>query len=158
MNSEEQASNDQVFLLKEALISANDFYAEYNKDITFVTMASPLREKSYSFALKVVECVKFLQSNREFVLSKQLLRSGTSIGALIREAQFGQSRADFVNKLSIDLKEANETYYWLSLLKDTGHLRCYDESSNIYSSCNELISMLVASVKTAKSGTGPSPY
>ena len=110
---------------------------------------SVLRNKSYEFAIQIVELSQGLQDRKEFVLSKQILRSGTAIGALIRESEFGQSKADFVHKLSISLKEANETEYWLSILKDTGYL-----SSELYEklqfSCKELISMLVASVKTAK--------
>lgn len=76
-----------------------------------------LQNKSYSFAIRIVKLSQFLQEEkREFVLTKQILRSGTSIGALIREAEFGQSKADFINKMSIALKEANETQYWLSLI------------------------------------------
>ena len=79
-----------------------------------------LRTKSYEFAIRVVKLNRYLSiEQREFVLSKQVLRSGTSIGAMVRESEFGQSKADFINKLSVALKEANETEYWLSLLKDT---------------------------------------
>ncbi len=75
----------------------------------------PLKDKSYQFAIRVVKLSQYLQRDKnEYVLSKQVLRSGTAIGALIREAEFGQSKADFVNKMSISLKEANETEYWLS--------------------------------------------
>ena len=82
-------------------------------------------------------------------MSKQLLRSGTAVGALVREAEFGQSKADFRSKLSIALKEANETDYWLSLLKDTGYLEeiRYQELDML---CKELIRILIASVKTSK--------
>jgi four helix bundle protein len=80
---------------------------------------SILKEKSYLFAIGVVKLNQHLCTEKnEYVLSKQLLRSGTAIGALIREAEFGQSRADFRSKMSIPLKEANETDYWLNLLKD----------------------------------------
>ncbi|MFN0138932.1 MAG: four helix bundle protein [Pyrinomonadaceae bacterium] len=109
---------------------------------------SILRDKSYAFAIRIVELNRFLCSNKkEYVLSKQLLRSGTAIGALIREAEFGQSRADFRNKMNIALKEANETHYWLSLLKDTNHI---DQKGfeSISQDCMELIKMLVATVKT----------
>lgn len=110
----------------------------------------PLREKSYGFAIRIVKLAQSLQKNhREYVLSRQVLRSGTSIGALIREAQFGQSRADFANKMAIALKEANETEYWLSLLKDT-ELISADEFSTLHPACRELIAMLVATVKTTK--------
>jgi four helix bundle protein len=82
-------------------------------------------------------------------LSKQILRSGTAIGDLIREAEFGQSKADFTNKMSIALKEANETDYWLNLLKDTGYLN-EKMFQSISEDCVELIKMLVSTVKTSK--------
>ena len=76
-----------------------------------------LREKSYQLALKIVDLQKSLSERNEYILSKQILRSGTSIGALVRESEYAQSKADFVHKLSIALKEANETEYWISLLR-----------------------------------------
>ena len=86
-----------------------------------------LKDKSYTFAIHIVKLSLFLQSEkREFVLSKQVLRSGTAIGAMIREAEFGQSKADFISKMSISLKEANETEYWLNILKDTGYMILYN--------------------------------
>jgi four helix bundle protein len=90
------------------------------------------------------------QDKKEFVLSKQILRSGTAIGALIREAEFGQSKADFTSKMSISLKEANETEYWLSSLKDTDFIN-EKQFVNLQSDCKELIAMLVSTVKTLKS-------
>jgi len=111
-----------------------------------------LGDKSYEFAIQVVKLARLLQEDRkEYVLSKQLLRSGTSIGALIREAEFAQSRADFANKMSIALKEANETEYWLSLLKDTGMISA-DRFSQLHPPCRELVKMLAATVKTTKRG------
>ena len=107
-----------------------------------------LREKSYAFAIRIVRLNQYLcDEKREYTLSRQMLRSGTAIGALIREAEFGQSRADFRNKMSIALKEANETVYWLNLLKDTDYLteRMFDSMSD---DCLELVKMLVATVKT----------
>ena len=84
---------------------------------------NPLKDKSYRFAIPIVKLSQYLQGEKkEFVLSKQVLRSGTAIGALILEAEFGQSKADFTNKMSISLKEANETDYWLSLLKDSEYI------------------------------------
>ncbi len=111
---------------------------------------SILKTKSYKFAIRIVKLYQFLiKEKKEFVLSKQVLRSGTAIGALIREAEFGQSRADFINKMNIALKEANETIYWLEILKDTGYI---DEKpfQSLYADCEELIKMLVSTVKTAK--------
>ena len=111
---------------------------------------SVLRDKSYLFAIRIVKLSRILQTEmKEYVLSKQVMRSGTAIGALIREAEFGQSKPDFINKLSIALKEANETEYWLLLLKDTNFI---DEISykSIADDCSELIKMLVSSIITAK--------
>jgi len=106
--------------------------------------------KSYAFALRIIKLYKHLINNeKEYVLSKQILRSGTSIGALIKEAEHAQSKADFINKMNIALKEANETEYWLMLLKDSDYL---DEKS--FSSLDmdsaELIKLLVSIVKTSK--------
>ncbi len=112
---------------------------------------SPLVGKSYLFAVSIVRLVQTLQTDkREFILSKQLLRSGTSIGALIREAEFAQSDLDFIHKLSISLKEANETNYWLDLLHDTTYLSD-DEFKEIKYKSDELVRLLVASIKTLKS-------
>ena len=111
---------------------------------------STLHAKSYAFALRIIGLAKFLREQKQdFVLSKQILRSGTSIGALVRESEFAQSQADFINKLSVSLKEANETDYWLSLLKDTGYI---DEKSflSMEEDCGELIALLVSSIKTVK--------
>ncbi|GHT58528.1 hypothetical protein AGMMS50239_03260 [Bacteroidia bacterium] len=111
---------------------------------------SILREKSYLFAVRIVRLSQYLQQQKkEFILNKQILRSGTAIGALVREAEYAQSNADFIGKLSISLKEANETDYWLLLLKDTEYLdlKLYD---SLHQDCDELVSMLVSSVKTTK--------
>jgi four helix bundle protein len=109
-----------------------------------------LRDKSYDFAIQIVKLCQNLQvDKKEYILSKQLLKCGTAIGALIREAEFAQSKADFVNKMSIALKEANETKYWHSILKDTNNLDI-KTFENLYYICNELIAMLVSSIKTAK--------
>ncbi len=109
-----------------------------------------IMDKSYAFALRIIKAYKFLNmEQREFVLSKQLLRSGTSIGALVKESEHAQSKADFINKINIALKEANETEYWLMLLKDSDF---FDEKSfqSINSDCQELISLLVSIIKTSK--------
>ncbi len=109
-----------------------------------------LRNKSYSFAIRIVKLSQFLQlEKKEFILSKQVLRSGTSIGALIREAEYGQSKIDFIHKLTISLKEANETEYWLNILKDTGYI---EEKLfiSLSDNCKEILKLLIASIKTAK--------
>jgi len=110
---------------------------------------SIIRDKSFAFAVEAVALARELQSRKEYVMSKQLLRSGTSIGALIREAQYAESRKDFIHKLAIGLKEANETLYWLELLHETQYIS--DESFVGMRSANiELIKMLTSSVTTAK--------
>ncbi|MCS7073328.1 MAG: four helix bundle protein [Bacteroidia bacterium] len=111
-------------------------------------------DKSYAFALRVIKLYKYLiTEHKEFVLSKQLLRSGTAIGALIRESEHAQSKADFINKMNIALKEANETEYWLMLLKDSEYL---DEKSflSIHTDSVELIKLLASIVKTSKQYNG----
>lgn len=94
--------------------------------------------------------VKHINScKKEFTITNQILRSGTAIGALVREAEFAQSPQDFANKLSIALKEGNETYYWLNLLHDTDYIDQYAFESML-NDCNELIALLVSSIKTTK--------
>jgi len=113
-------------------------------------MDNVLKEKSFSFALRIVKLAQYLNANKkEFVLSKQVLRSGTAIGALISEAEFAQSKLDFINKLSIGLKEANETYYWLKLLHEGGYIS-KTMFGSIKPQIKELIKLLVVSTKTAK--------
>ncbi len=113
-------------------------------------MDSPLKNKSYAFAIRIVKLSQHLQTERkEFVLGKQILRSGTAIGALIREAEFAQSKPDFSHKMNIALKEANETKYWLNILKDTDYLE-QKLFESLQSDCKEHIAMLVSSVKTSK--------
>ena len=106
--------------------------------------------KSYAFALRVVKLYKYLiEEKKEFVLSKQLLRSGTSIGALIKEGEHAQSKADFLHKMNIALKEANETQYWIELLRDSEYLST-SQSFSILEDSTELIRLLVCIVKTTK--------
>ena len=110
-----------------------------------------VREKSFAFALRTVRLAKFLRdAKREFVLSKQVLRSGTAIGALVRESEHAQSRADFISKLSIALKEANETDYWIDLLHQSDYLTS-DQFQSIHRDIQELIRLLVSIVKSTKS-------
>jgi four helix bundle protein len=110
-----------------------------------------LHLKSKKFAIRVVYCYKFLVENKkEFILSKQLLRSGTAIGALIAESKFAQSEKDFLNKLYIALKEANETLYWLELLNKTNFLS-EEEFLSISKDATELLKLLISITKTLKS-------
>jgi len=111
---------------------------------------SILRDKSYKFAIRIVKLSQYLQTIRkEFVISNQILRSGTAIGALIREAEYGQSKPDFISKMSISLKEANETEYWISILSDTNYIS-EKAFNSLQSDCKELIAMLVSTIKTSK--------
>jgi four helix bundle protein len=117
----------------------------------YLLMKTPFAEKSYSFALKVVaECRLLMNEKKEFILSKQLIRSGTAVGALYREAQHAESRADFIHKLAIAQKECNESLYWIDVLHDS---RFLDDSSHskLHIDCLELMKMLTAMLKTAKS-------
>ena len=111
---------------------------------------SIVAEKSYSFAIRIVKLYKWLSGERkEYVLSKQLLRSGTAIGALLREAAHAQSKPDFLNKVNIALKEANEAVYWLMLLKDTAYITI-EEFMSINIDAEELLRLLTSIVKTTK--------
>ena len=108
-----------------------------------------IKEKSFLFAIEIVSLYKILVERKEFVLSKQLLRSGTSIGANVRESEHAQSKADFIHKLSIALKEANETEYWLDLLHETKYLS-QTEFENIKPSIIELLKLLTSIINTSK--------
>ena len=113
-------------------------------------MESIIDKKSKTFALRIIKLYKQLREvDKEFVLSKQILRSGTSIGANTRERKNSQSKADFINKLSIALKEADETQYWLELLYESSII-----NENIFCSLNndlkEIIAIITSSIKTAK--------
>ncbi len=111
---------------------------------------SILAGKSYAFAIRIVKSVEFLQNQKkEFTISKQLLRSGTAIGALIAESQYAQSKLDFINKLSISLKEANETKYWLRLLRDCGYLEV-SSAKHMITDVDSIIKMLSSSIITSK--------
>src|SRR5688500_16176352 len=107
-----------------------------------------LKSKSYKFGIRIVRLSQYLVKEKgEFVISKQVLRSGTAIGALIRESQHGQTKKDIINKLNISHKEASETEYWIHILKDTGYIdtKLYN---SLISESNEALKPLAASVKT----------
>ena len=110
---------------------------------------SIIANKAYAFALEIVKIYKLLTERKEYVLSKQLLRSGTSIGANINEAIAGQSKRDFVYKLNIALKEARETNYWLNLLKDAGYLNL-SEFESLDEKCHEITKILSSIIITTK--------
>lgn len=113
-------------------------------------MENAIQDKSFAFAVRVVNVYKHLcNEKKEYVLSKQLLRSGTAIGALVREAQQAESKADFVHKMAIALKESNETEYWLLLLDRTDYLTAAAAKSLINDN-EELLKLLTSIITTAK--------
>jgi four helix bundle protein len=126
-------------------------YESVDGDLEWVGVAdasgNPIREKSYQFALTTIEFYKRLQAQREFVISKQLLRSGTSIGANVEEATAAESRRDFIHKMALASKEARETVYWLRLLRDSDLTTELDVSSEL-ECARELVRMLTSIVKT----------
>ena len=112
-------------------------------------MAGVLEEKSEKFAIRIINMYKYLvNEKKESVMSKQVLRSGTSIGANIAEAQYAQSKADFITKMHISLKEASETRYWLKLLYSTSYIN--NSQTSIIDDCDELIKLLTSTCKTTK--------
>ncbi|MGI5933714.1 MAG: four helix bundle protein [Lawsonibacter sp.] len=113
-----------------------------------------LMPKSLAFAKRIVFAYRFLTEKKEYVLSKQMLRSGTSIGANIAEAQYGSSRRDFLNKLYIALKECAETLYWLELLYSCGYIS-HLEYDSLHSDCEELRKLLSSITKSVRDGTIP---
>lgn len=116
---------------------------------------SILKSKSKTFALRIIKMYNYLcDEKKEYVMSKQVLRSGTSIGANIAEAFYAQSEADFIAKLYISRKEAGETIYWIELLKESSYLGC-DEADSMIKDCDELLKILTSSIKTMKSKHSP---
>ena len=113
-------------------------------------METAIQDKSFHFAIRIVNLCKYLQQEqKEYILAKQLMRSGTSIGANVAEAQQAQSKPDFVHKMNIALKEAYETNYWLRLLHATEYLND-KEYESIISDCLEMEKLLIAIIKSAK--------
>ena len=108
-----------------------------------------IQEKSFEFALEIVKLYQQLVGQKEYVISKQLLRSGTSVGAMVRESEHAESKTDFIHKLSIALKEANETEYWLDLLKETNYLS-ETEYLSLQENIKEILKLLVSIIKTSK--------
>ena len=113
-------------------------------------MENVIEDKSFRFAIRIVNLYKYLcRAEKEYVLSKQVLRSGTSIGANVAEAQQAQSRADFASKICIALKEASETHYWLRLLFASGYLS-EKEFNSIDADCQELLKILISITKSTR--------
>ena len=109
-----------------------------------------LKKKSFDFALRIIKLYKYLrEEKKEIIMSKQLMRSGTSIGAMIRESEFAESKNDFIHKISIAQKEINESLYWLELLNDSEYLNV-QQFESINNDAVELIKLITSSIKTAK--------
>ena len=113
-----------------------------------------IRDKSFAFALRIVKMYKFLVDKKEYVLSKQLLRSGTAIGALVREAEHAESKADFIHKMAIAQKEANETDYWIELLFQSQYLDNseYHSISKDIEELNKILASIIITSKEEKYG------
>lgn len=110
-----------------------------------------VKDKSFAFAIRIVKLYQYLQdSKKEFVLSKQLLRSGTSIGAMVRESEFAETKKDFIHKLSIAQKETTEAIYWIELLQSTEYLT-NEQFESIHSDAVEIIKLITSIIKTSKS-------
>lgn len=110
-----------------------------------------VKNKSFAFAIRIVKLYQYLVSEKkEFILAKQLLRSGTSVGAMIREAEHAESKSDFKHKMGIAQKEINETIYWLELLKETDYLTI-EHFESIHTDAIEIIKLITAILKSAKS-------
>lgn len=110
-----------------------------------------VKNKSFAFAVRIVKLYQFLSNDKsEFVLSKQLLRSGTGIGAMVREAEHAETKKDFIHKMGIAQKEINETIYWLELLYETDYLT-QEQFGDIHSDAVEIIKLVTAIIKTTKS-------
>ncbi|MDR2912373.1 MAG: four helix bundle protein [Alistipes sp.] len=114
-------------------------------------MESVLKKKSFKFAVRIVNLYKHLsESKKEFVLSKQILKSGTAVGAMVCEAEHSESKADFIHKMAVAQKESNETIYWLNLMVETEYVSKH-EFESIHDDAVEIIKMITSSIKTVKS-------
>lgn len=114
-----------------------------------MTRESIVYEKAFKFSIRIVKLYQYLCDKKEYILSKQILKSGTSIAANIKEGLYSQSKKDFIHKMNISLKEAAETEYWIELLKETGYITKNMHDDIIEDNC-ELIKLLVSIVKTSK--------
>jgi len=112
-------------------------------------MEKKIDERTFEFALEIVALYKYLVGNKEYILSRQMLRSGTSIGANVQESQAAQSKADFISKMSIASKEARETKYWLRLLTKSGYLNGYSKKAETLAEVDSIINIITKIVKTS---------
>jgi len=107
-------------------------------------------ERTFKFSLQIIKLYKHLKTEHEYIMSKQLLRAGTSIGAYVEEAQAAQSRRDFISKMSIASKEARESKYWIRLLAHSGHLDNYTESDKLLNEVNNIVNIITKIVKSTQ--------
>ena len=129
---------------------ADDKLSTHNSALSTGRKKGPIYEKSFAFAVRIVKLTRYLQEEKkEFVLSKQVLRSGTAIGALVREAEHAESKTDFAHKMNIALKEANETLYWLELLLQSEYIT-EQSFKSIQTDSEVLVKLLVSIVKTTR--------
>jgi four helix bundle protein len=119
-------------------------------DKKYLNEFKKIDERTFEFALLIIETYKFLTKKNEYVLSRQLLRSGTSIGANVQEAQAAQSKKDFISKMAVASKESRETNYWLRLLNKSGYLSDFEKREAIFSEILSLTNILTKIVKTSK--------
>ena len=111
---------------------------------------NPLKEKSFDFAIRIVNLYRFLiTEKKEYVMSKQLLKSGTSVGALVREAEHGESKADFIHKLAIAQKECNESLFWLELLERTEYITS-EQFNSLFEDAVEIMKLTTSIILTTK--------
>ncbi len=121
-------------------------------------MNRKIDERTFDFALQIIELYKYLNSNNEYILSKQLLRSGTSIGANVEEAQAAQSRKDFISKMSIASKEARESKYWIRLLEQSNYLKGFAHTDHVIKEINVIINIITKIVKTTTQSDSKEAY
>tara|TARA_B110000967_G_C18491438_1_gene366988 strand:+ start:87 stop:455 length:369 start_codon:yes stop_codon:yes gene_type:complete len=107
-------------------------------------------ERCFEFSLLIIELYKYLQYKKEYILSKQLLRSGTSIGANVEEAQAAQSRKDFISKMSIASKEARESKYWIRLLKHSDYINGFEKNELLFTEVSSIVNIITKIIKTTK--------
>jgi len=126
------------------------FFVFSLREDNLIMVGKKIDERTFDFALMIVDVYKFLLGKKEFVLSKQLLRAGTSIGANVTESQAAQSRNDFISKMSIASKEARETLYWIRLLKKSGYLNAYPKLRLLDDEISSIVKIITSIVKTTK--------
>ena len=148
MDNNEQLTKDYKYKRKNCNLLAVNCQLK-RKGFQVYSEKSVLYQKAFRFSISAIKLCKKLKSNNEYVMSKQLLKSSTSIGANIKESKYAQSKKDFISKLNISLKEAGETEYWLELLQETKYIT-NKKADKLLKDVRELIKMLVSSIKTAK--------